>query len=401
MDNEQLPKGYKNTEVGVIPEDWEIHTFGDIVDYTKGFAFKSKDYRKDGIRIIRVSDTTFDSIKKENGIYVDEKSENEYKNWRLEENDLIFTTVGSKPPMYDSMVGKVIMIAKENAGSFLNQNAVLIRSKKRTKEKQSLLLSHFRTKRYLQYIELIYRGNANQASITLKELFEFKIPLPKEESEQTAIATTLSDADALINCIEKLIAKKRNIKQGTMQQLLKPKEGWEVKKLGEIAEIYTGKKNNQDKVENGEYPFFVRSQTVERINTYSFDGEAILVPGEGNIGKIFHYINGKFDFHQRVYKISDFKPGYIGKYIYRYISENFGKHALENSVKATVDSLRLPTFQVFEIPFPPTVEEQNEIATILSDMDAEIQALETKLEKYRKIKLGMMQNLLTGKIRLV
>jgi len=107
------------------------------------------------------------------------------------------------------------------------------------------------------------------------------------------------------------------------------------------------------------------------------------------------------DFHQRVYKISDFKTGYIGKYIYRYISENFGKHALENSVKATVDSLRLPTFQVFEIPFPPTVEEQNEIATILSDMDAEIAALETKLEKYKKVKLGMMQNLLTGKIRLV
>ena len=91
-----------------------------------------------------------------------------------------------------------------------------------------------------------------------------------------------------------------------MQKLLTPKKDWEVKNLGEIAEIYTGKKNNQDKVENGRYPFFVRSQIVESINTYSFDGEAILVPGEGNIGKIFHYINGNFDFHQRVYKISDF-----------------------------------------------------------------------------------------------
>jgi len=168
----------------------------------------------------------------------------------------------------------------------------------------------------------------------------------------------------------------------------------EVKKLGKIAEICTGKKNNQDKVENGLYPFFVRYQSVERINTYSFDGEAILIHGEGNIGKIFHFINGKFDYHQRVYKVSDFKEGFFGKYIYRYISEYFGRQAMENSVKATVDSLRLPTFQVLEIPFPPTFEEQNEIATILSDMDAEIQALETKLEKYRKIKLGMMTRIL-------
>jgi type I restriction enzyme S subunit len=74
---------------------------------------------------------------------------------------------------------------------------------------------------------------------------------------------------------------------------------------------------------------------------------------------------------------------------------------MENSVKATVDSLRLPTFQVFEIPFPPTYKEQENIATILSDMDDEITALVTKLEKYKKVKLGMMQNLLTGKIRLI
>ena len=226
-------------------------------------------------------------------------------------------------------------------------------------------------------------------------------PIPPSLAEQTAIATALSDADGLITGLEKLIAKKRNIKQGAMQQLLQPKEGWEVKKLGEISQIYTGKKNNQDKVENGKYPFFVRSKTIESINSYSFDGEAILIPGEGNIGSIFHYINGKFDYHQRVYKISDFNDKYSGKYIYRYITEHFGKHAMQNSVKATVDSLRLPTFQVFEIPFPPSKEEQTRIATILSDMDTELSALEQKLEKYKKVKLGMMQELLTGKTRLV
>ncbi|EKD29049.1 MAG: Restriction modification system DNA specificity protein [uncultured bacterium] len=131
----KIPKGYKQTEVGVIPEDWDVKEFGEIVHYIKGFAFKSKDYKSDGIRIIRVSDTTYDSIKKENAIYIDEKRINEFRNWKLDEYDLIFSTVGSKPPMYDSLVGKVIIIKKEFAGSFLNQNAVLIRAKEKNRFK--------------------------------------------------------------------------------------------------------------------------------------------------------------------------------------------------------------------------------------------------------------------------
>ncbi len=122
--------------------------------------------------------------------------------------------------MYDSMVGKVIIISKEFEGSFLNQNAVLIRGKKRAKELQALLLSHFRTKRYLHHIELIYRGNANQASITLKELFEFKIPLPTSEAEQTAIANALMDLDVELERIETKLQKLKHQKQGMMQALL-------------------------------------------------------------------------------------------------------------------------------------------------------------------------------------
>ena len=185
-----------------------------------------------------------------------------------------------------------------------------------------------------------------------------------------------------------------------MQELLRPKEGWEVKGLGDISHIQTGSKNNQDKVGDGVYPFFVRSQTVEKINTYSYDCEAILIPGEGGIGSIFHYINGKFDVHQRVYKISQFSEEVSGKFIFEYLKMNFYDHAMKNSVKATVDSLRLPTFKEFEITFP-TIEEQISIARILSTMDNEIEQLEQKLSKYQRVKQGMMQQLLTGKIRLV
>jgi len=234
-----------------------------------------------------------------------------------------------------------------------------------------------------------------------------RIPLPSR-TEQQAIAEVLSDADALIESLEQLIAKKRHIKQGAMQELLTGKKRlpgfggeWEVKQLGEIAHIKTGNRNNQDKVEDGEYPFFLRSATVERINSYSHDCEAILVPGEGDISGIFHYIYGRFDVHQRVYAITQFSPDVSGKYVHLYMTMNFGAHAMQNSVKATVDSLRLPTFQNFEVALPPTTEEQTAITAILSDMDAEIAALEAKLAKARQIKQGMMRELLTGRIRLV
>jgi type I restriction enzyme S subunit len=175
---------------------------------------------------------------------------------------------------------------------------------------------------------------------------------------------------------------------------------WTTKRLGQIAEICTGKKDNQDKVDSGPYPFFVRSEDVERIDTYSFDGEAILVPGEGRIGDIFHYVDGKFDYHQRVYKVSDFSADVSGKFVYYYMSQHFGEHAMRNSVKATVDSLRLPTFEKFELP-TPSLDEQKAVVDVLADMDAEIEALQGRRDKTQVIKQGMMQELLTGRTRLV
>ncbi len=218
----------------------------------------------------------------------------------------------------------------------------------------------------------------------------------------------MSDADALIESLEQLIAKKRQIEQGTMQALLTGKQRlpgfsgtWETRRLGEIAHIKTGNRNNEDKIEDGIYPFFVRSETVERINSFSHECEAILVPGEGKIGEIFHYVKGRFDVHQRVYAITQFSKNVSGRYVHLYMTLHFGAHAMENSVKATVDSLRLPTFQEFKVKLPPTREEQHAIATILTDMDTELAELETRLTKTRQLKQGMMQELLTGRIRLV
>jgi type I restriction enzyme S subunit len=252
------------------------------------------------------------------------------------------------------------------------------------------------------------RHNSGGAQQSLNRNFIYPIPVGvPRPPEQRAIAGALSDVDALIGALDQLIAKKQDLKQAAMQQLLSGHQRlpgfhgeWQVKRLGDIAHIKTGSRNNEDKVADGQYPFFVRSETVERINSYSHDCEAILIPGEGRIGSIFHYIHGRFDVHQRVYAITQFKPDISARFVHFYMSKNFGAWAMQNTVKATVDSLRLPTFQTFEMQLPPTLAEQTAIAEVLSDMDAELEALEQRRDKTRALKQGMMQELLTGRVRL-
>jgi type I restriction enzyme S subunit len=163
--------------------------------------------------------------------------------------------------------------------------------------------------------------------------------------------------------------------------------------MGEVAEIKTGKKDTQNQVEGGTYPFFVRSDTVERINSYSYDGEAILTSGDGvGVGKNFHYINGKFDFHQRVYSIRNFQDGYNGKYIFYYFSENFYNRVIRLSAKNSVDSVRMEFISEMELPYP-SLPEQTRIASFLSSVDTKLQSLKKKktlLEQYKK---GIMQKI--------
>jgi len=177
-------------------------------------------------------------------------------------------------------------------------------------------------------------------------------------------------------------------------------EEWEVDRIKNIASITTGAKNTQDKIDDGEYPFYVRSSIIERINSYSFDGEAVLTAGDGvGTGKVIHYINGKFDFHQRVYKISDFSEKIEGYFFYLFFSNYFLKRIMAMTAKSSVDSVRMEMIAEMPIPLPP-LPEQQAIASALSDVDALITALEQLITKKRNIKQGAMQQLLTGKKRL-
>jgi len=179
-------------------------------------------------------------------------------------------------------------------------------------------------------------------------------------------------------------------------------EHWKVNRLKNLAYIKTGGKDTIDNVKEGAYPFFVRSQTIERINSYSFDGEAILTAGDGvGVGKVFHHVNCKFDYHQRVYKISNFR-GVVGKFVFYYMRENFHKDALRLNAKSTVDSLRMPMFQNFTIAFGD-IEEQRAIVDYLDTktvlIDRIIETIITQIEKLKELRKTLINDVVTGKIK--
>jgi type I restriction enzyme, S subunit len=253
-----------------------------------------------------------------------------------------------------------------------------------------------------------FNSGTAQPKLNKQAVANLALSVPSSSPEQSLIADALTDTEALIDSLKQLLTKKLQIKQGAMQELLTGKRRlpgfsgeWKMSPLGDLARIKTGSMNNQDKVVDGAYPFFVRSQTVEQIDTFTHDCEAILIPGEGGIGSIFHYVNGRFALHQRVYGITEFSVELLGRFLFFYVRVFFGAHAMQNSVKATVDSLRRPTFLDFEVRVPPTMDEQAAIVKVLSDLEDEAVAIESRLTKARALKQAMAQALLTGKIRLI
>ena len=144
---------------------------------------------------------------------------------------------------------------------------------------------------------------------------------------------------------------------------------WEQRKAKDLCSITTGKSNTQDQVEDGKYPFYIRSDVPVKSNKYLYDQEAVITIGDGNIGKVFHYVNGKFDLHQRCYKMADFKL-LTAKYFYWYFSTKFYKRAMSMTAKATVDSVRLEMISEMDIKYPKSIDEQNQISTFLFDLDS-------------------------------
>ena len=164
-------------------------------------------------------------------------------------------------------------------------------------------------------------------------------------------------------------------------------EEWERKRFRDVCNITTGNKNTQDKSDDGIYPFYVRSQIVERINSWTFDGEAILTAGDGvGVGKVFHYSTGKIGVHQRVYILSDFKCD--GKYLYSYFAGHFYNRVKRMSAKNSVDSVRMEMIADMPISLPST-EEQKKIGHLLALLDERIATQNKIIEKLESLIKGI------------
>ena len=222
--------------------------------------------------------------------------------------------------------------------------------------------------------------------------------------EQTKIAEFLSAVDDKISQLSRQLELLNQYKKGVMQKIFSQEirfknengedfEEWENSFIGNECKITTGNKDTQNKIDDGIYPFFVRSQTVERINSYSMDCEAILTSGDGvGVGKNYHYINGKFDFHQRVYCLYDFSERLNGKYLFIYFSQFFFDRVKRLSAKNSVDSVRMDMISKMEIKLPSTPE-QEKIAEFLTAIDERIDHTTAQLTHTKQWKKGLLQQM--------
>lgn len=384
-------EGYKMTELGEIPEDWEVNPLEKVSKIIMGQSPNSDSYNDDGEGL------PFFQGKTEFGtVYPKIKKWCSEPTKVAEPNDILISV---RAPVGD--------INKNNISACIGRGLAAISNNDYSDS--DFLYYTLKTKK--RYLEKQGQGSTFTA-INSNDLKSLLIQLPKLK-EQKKIADILSTGDEQLEQTDQLIEKTKELKKGLMQKLLSKGIGhtefkqtelgeipveWEIKYIGEIADIRTGKKDTKDRIESGEYPFFVRSQVIERINSYSFEGEAVLTAGDGvGVGKVFHYINGKFDYHQRVYKVSDFH-NVDGKYFYYYFMKNFLKQAMKYNAKTSVDSVRMEMITKMMIPVP-SLKEQKKIAKILSAIDDQIEEYSSKKEKLELLKKGLMQQLLTGKIR--
>ena len=427
----------KQTEIGMIPDDWEVKRLGEIAFVTKlaGFEFTAHVKYSDQGKIIALRGLNVRQgfLELKDVKYIDNSNFSELNRSKLYKNDLLFTYVGT--------VGNVALVDK-NDSYYLAPNVALIRNTRQT-DSQYIMYLLLSTNFFNSQIKTLM-STTSQAALSMTNIRLFKIPFPPTLAEQQKIAKALSDVDNVISTLEKLITKKKNLKQGTIQQLLTGKkrlpgfaksdkfkqteigeipEDWEVVQLNTLiddisdgpfgsnlkTEHYTTEREariiqlsnvGEDgwNDENTKYTTFIHAKELSRCIVPSGSviiakmmpaGRSILCPNNERM-----YILGSDCVKFIPNKLIDSK--YFVYYTKCTTYLNQIKENTQGSTRARTSVTKLRKIEVV-LPSKP---EQTSIANVLSSMDKEIEALEAKLEKYRDLKTGMMQQLLTGKIRL-
>lgn len=395
----QVPKGYKQTEVGVIPEDWECLGLGEVLKSTQlGGNYKNT-----------LNPTNFPLIKMGNlgrGFINLEKIEyipaNEYPkdSDKLKFGDVLFNTRNTP-----ELVGKVAIWRDELPFAYFNSNLMRLNFDDKKVSSKFFMNIVLNTTQVIEKLKGIATGTTSVAAIYNRDLIKVAIPLPSKK-EQQAIAETLSDADALIESVEQLIAKKRQIKQGAMQELLTGQRRlpgfsgeWELKRLGEIANIAKGQLITERTITPGDIPVIAGGKKPAYFhNAANRTGKTITISGSGaSAGYVAFYRSPIFASDcSTIEEAKNYDINFI--YFVLLLNQETIYKAQTGGAQPHIhpDDLR-----PLMINFPMDLSEQTAIATFIGDMEAEIFALESRLDKARQIKQSMMQELLTGRIRLI
>lgn len=408
----EMMKGFKNTEGVVTPEDWEVKKVGDIFHF-----YSTANYSKAQMSLVgeigcmhyglihAIPNTNY-SLEKGVKYYI-ETDKTKYE--LIKDGDVVMVDASEDL----AGINKSVEVFGVGDRQFISGlHTYLMR------DLNSILVNNFRGQILNSSIAknqmLRLAVGMKVFGVSKTQLKEILLPLPPT-AEQTAIATALTDMDALITQTERLIQKKKAIKQGLMQDLLLPKVGWEVKTLGDIGECIIGLTYKPSNVKKDGI-LVLRSSNIQG-NSLAYDnnvfvdvevseklilkkGDILICVRNGSrnlIGKCA-YIDGRAIGETFGAFMSIFRSPF-NDYIFHVFQSNLIQKQIEESLGATINQITNKSLNSFEIPYP-SIEEQTRIAQILSDADNEIQGLEQKLEKLQQQKQGMMQALLTGKIRL-
>ena len=244
--------------------------------------------------------------------------------------------------------------------------------------------------------------NHGLLNVPTDEFFGIKHYIPQDLAEQRKIADFMIALEHRIEAQQSLVDNLKKYKRGVTEAIFTkdlrfitngvPYPQWDKKYVGDICKIQTGKSNTQDETSQGSYPFYVRSPIVRKSNRYLFDCEAVLTVGDGvGTGKVFHYVTGKFDLHQRVYAMTDFKI-VSGKYFYYYFSHFFYDRVMRMTAKTSVDSVRYEMIDKMAIQIP-CHEEQQQIVSFLDCLEHSVIEAEKTLNLLEKLKSGCLQQL--------
>ncbi|MDO8869525.1 MAG: restriction endonuclease subunit S [Methanobacteriaceae archaeon] len=434
----------KGTKNGLIPKEWELVSLGNFITHKKGFAFKSQWFKDFGNPVVKVKDLTSDSIDMEHCVFLDIEKSKEFDDVKLDENDILIATVGSWPTNPESVVGKVVKVPKKSSGAFLNQNAVRIRTKNNELLNQIYTFYRLKNKDFQNYLISGAQGSANQASITLNDIFGFEFYLPPIK-EQENIAKLFYSIDKKIEINQKMNQTLEEIGQAIFKyffvhfefpneegkpykssggemvdsELGKIPKGWEVQEIGTIIETTGGGTPSTKKEEywkNGDIQWFSPrditanrqmfiSNSEKRINSlglekssarlfqpYSLMMTSRATVGELSINTIKASTNQGFITCIPNERLSTF-------YLYYWIKMN-KEYIISLASGSTFREISKSTFRSLKVVIPDG-NVLKSYDSLLEPIFNQIQTLQSQNENLSQIRDSLLPKIMSGKIRVI